>query len=159
MTLDEFFAETRGEIAAQMSDGSPFAELVFSEVVMQHLVDAGMTFEPVVCHFQGKVGNANLRLSGYAMSEEADQLDLFVSLYEGFEGLQPIPEQDVKTAAAQCVRFLELCAAGRIADKLDPSRGYDSRREIEISRKSLREGYRVVKQQQEAYLRKEGTLK
>ena len=46
-----------------------------------------------------------------------------------------------------------------IADKLDPSRGYDSRREIEISRKSLREGYRVVKQQQEAYLRKEGTLK
>ena len=46
-----------------------------------------------------------------------------------------------------------------IADKLDPSRGYDSGREIEISRKSLREGYRVVKQQQEAYLRKEGTLK
>ena len=46
-----------------------------------------------------------------------------------------------------------------IADKLDPSRGYDSRREIEISRKSLREGYRVVKQQQEAYLKKEGTLK
>jgi len=104
MTLDEFFAETRGEIAAQMSDGSPFAELVFSEVVMQHLVDAGMTFEPVVCHFQGKVGNANLRLSGYAMSEEADQLDLFVSLYEGFEGLKPIPDQDVKTAAAQIGR-------------------------------------------------------
>lgn len=121
MTLDEFFSETRAEIAAQMSDGSPFAELVFSEVVMQHLVDAGMTFEPVVCHFQGKVGNANLRLSGYAMSEDADQLDLFVSLYEGFESLNPIPEQDVKTAAAQCVRFLELCAAGRIADKLDPS--------------------------------------
>ena len=46
-----------------------------------------------------------------------------------------------------------------IADKLDPSRGYDSSREIEISRKSLREGYRVVKQQQEAYLKKEGTLK
>ena len=46
-----------------------------------------------------------------------------------------------------------------IADKLDPSRGYDSGKEIEISRKSLKEGYRVVKQQQEAYLKKEGTLK
>ncbi|OIN54417.1 AIPR family protein [Pseudomonas costantinii] len=121
MTLDDFFAETKGEIATLMSDGTPFGELVFSEVVMQHLVDAGMTFDPVVCHFQGKIGNANLRLSGYAMSEDADQLDLFVSLYEGFDSLSAIPDQDIKTAAAQCVRFLELCAAGRIADKLDPS--------------------------------------
>lgn len=121
MTLDDFFAETKGEIATLMSDGTPFGELVFSEVVMQHLVDAGMTFDPVVCHFQGKIGNANLRLSGYAMSEDADQLDLFVSLYEGFDSLSAIPDQDIKTAAAQCVRFLELCAAGRIAEKLDPS--------------------------------------
>lgn len=121
MTLDDFLAETRAEIAAQMSEGSPFAELVFCEVVMQHLVDAGMTFEPVVCHFQGKVGNANLRLSGYAISDDADQLDLFVSLYEGFETLTPVQDQDSKTAAQQCVRFLELCAAGRLADKLDPS--------------------------------------
>lgn len=121
MTLDEFLAETRAEIAAQMSEGSPFAELVFCEVVMQHLLDAGMTFEPVVCHFQGKVGNANLRLSGYAISDDADQLDLFVSLYDGFETLTPIQDQESKTAAQQCVRFLELCAAGRLADKLDPS--------------------------------------
>ncbi|MCG5517222.1 MULTISPECIES: AIPR family protein [unclassified Ectothiorhodospira] len=121
MTLEDFFAETRAEIAAQMSDGSPFAELVFCEVVMQHLVDAGMTFEPVICHFQGKIGNANLRLSGYAISEECDQLDLFVSLYKGVESLVAIPDQDSKTAALQCVRFLEQCAAGRLANKLDPS--------------------------------------
>jgi hypothetical protein len=29
MTLDDFLAETRAEIATQMSEGSPFAELVF----------------------------------------------------------------------------------------------------------------------------------
>lgn len=121
MTLDEFLDETRAEIAAQMSDGSPFAELVFCEVVMQHLVEAGMTFEPVVCHFQGRVGNANLRLSGYAISDDADQLDLFVSLYGGFETLTPVQDHGSMTAAQQCVRFLELCATGRLADKLDPS--------------------------------------
>ncbi|KHL69187.1 AIPR protein [Pseudomonas flexibilis] len=121
MTLEEFFAETKAEVAAQMSDGSPFAELEFCEVVMQHLVEAGMTFEPVVCHFDKKVGNANLRLSGYAMSEDADQLDLFVSLYEGVEALTPVSDQDTKTAASQCIRFLEYCASGRLADKFDPS--------------------------------------
>ena len=121
MTLEEFFIETRAEVLAQMSDGSPFAELEFCEVVMQHLAEAGMTFEPVVCHFDRKIGNSNLRLSGYAMSEDADQLDLFVSLYEGFETPKPILDQDTKTAASQCIRFLELCASGRLAGKLDPS--------------------------------------
>lgn len=121
MTLDDFLEETRAEIAAQMNDGSLFAELVFCEVVMQHLVDAGMTFEPVVCHFQRKVGNANLKVSGYALSEEGEQLDLFVSLYEGFDIVTPISDQDSKTAAQQCLRFLELCAAGSLANKLDPS--------------------------------------
>lgn len=121
MTLEEFLADTRAEVVAQMNDGSPYAELVFCDVVMQHLSDAGMTFEPVVCHFEGKVGQANLRLSGYAMSEDADQLDLFVSLYEGFETLTSIADQGAKTAAAQCVRFLELCANGRLVDRVDPS--------------------------------------
>lgn len=121
MTLEDFFVETRGEVAAQMSDGSPFAELEFCEVVMQHLVEAGMAFEPVVCHFDRKIGNSNLRLSGYSMSEDTDQLDLFVSLYKGFEALSTIPDQDAKTAASQCIRFLEHCASGRLAGRLDPS--------------------------------------
>ena len=121
MTLDDFLSETRAEIAAQMSDGSSFNELIFCEVVMQHLMEAGMTFEPVVCHFQGRVGNANLRLSGYTISEDLDQLDLFVSIYEGFEVLTPIQDQDTKMAAQHCVRFLELCATGRLLNKLDPS--------------------------------------
>ncbi len=121
MTLEEYFEETRAEIATQMSDGASFTELVFCEVVMQHLMDAGMTFEPVVCHFQGKFGNANLRLSGYAISDDGDQLDFFVSLYQGYTALTPIQEQDTKIAAQQCVRFLELCATGRLLGKLDPS--------------------------------------
>ena len=29
----------------------PYPELVFAEVVMQHMADVGMTFEPVVCHY------------------------------------------------------------------------------------------------------------
>ena len=81
-----------------------------------------MTFEPVeVCHFQGKIGNAILRLSGYAMSEDADQLDLFVSLYAGADELVPVPDTETRTAVEQCLRFLTLCAEGKMAPKLDPS--------------------------------------
>lgn len=121
MELPDFLRETQAEVRTQMSEGSPFAEMVFSEVVMQHMAEIGMTFEPVVCHFQGKVSNAVLRLSGYAMSDDADQLDLFVSLYEGVDEPTPVPDSETKMAVEQCLRFLSLCAEGKMAPKLDPS--------------------------------------
>ena len=45
-----------------------------------------------------------------------------------------------------------------LADKLDPSRGYDSSKEIELAKKDLDLAVKVVKRQQEAYLRKEGVI-
>jgi hypothetical protein len=121
MELQDFLTETRADVNARMLDGSPFAEIAFSELVMQHMADAGMTFEPQICHYQGKVANANLRLSGYSVSEDGDQLDLFVSLYEGVETLSPIADAQTKAVADQCLRFLQLCAEGTMAAKLDES--------------------------------------
>ena len=121
MDLQEFLVETQADVRTRMSDGSPFAELSFSEIVMQHMSDIGMTFEPAACHFQGKIGNANFRLSGFALSEENDQLDLFVSLYDGVDIPTPIPDAETKTVADQCLRFLLLCAEGKMASKLDPT--------------------------------------
>lgn len=46
-----------------------------------------------------------------------------------------------------------------IADKIDPSRGYDTSKEYEISKKNLKEGFHIVKQQQCRYLKNKGTYK
>ena len=121
MELADFLRETQAEVRSQMNDGAAFEEMVFSEVVMQHMNEIGMTFEPVVCHYKSRVGNAVLRLSGYALSDDADQLDLFVSLYEGVDTLTRIPDAETKSAVEQCLRFLALCAEGRLAERLDPS--------------------------------------
>ncbi len=126
MELVDFLRDTQAEVRGQMNEGAPYAEMVFTEVVMQHLADIGMTFEPSVCHFQGKMGNANLRLSGFAMSEESDELDLFVSLYDGVDEITPVTDGETKGAARQCLRFLTLCSEGRMAPKLDPSTGVHS---------------------------------
>lgn len=121
MDLSEFLRETQSAVKAQMRDGALYEELVFCGIVMEHMSDIGMTFEPVECHFEGKVGNANLRLSGYSISEEGDQLDLFVSLYANAEEPTAITDAETKTAVEQCLRFLTLCAEGKMAPKLDPS--------------------------------------
>lgn len=122
--LRETQAEVRAEIAERMGDADgayPFGESVFTEVVMKHMADIGMTFEPNVCHYDARVGSAFLRLSGFAFSDESDELDLFVSLYEGVDEITPIPDSETKKAVEQCLRFVTLCAEGRLAEKLDPS--------------------------------------
>lgn len=119
MDLGEFLRDTQAEVRSQMDGGAPFAEMAFSEVVMQHMAEIGMTFEPVVCHHKDK--SRGLRLSGYAMSDDSDQLDLFVSLYEGVDVPTPVPDSETKTAVEQCLRFLTLCADGKMAPKLEPS--------------------------------------
>ena len=128
MELLEFLRQTQAEVRSEITerlgdraDGYPYAESVFAEVVMGHMADVAMTFEPQVCHYTAKVGNANLRLSGYAVSDDADQLDLFVSLYDGVDEIAPIGDVDTKSAAEQCLRFLARCAEGRLASTMDQS--------------------------------------
>ncbi|WP_413060855.1 AIPR family protein [Sphingomonas carotinifaciens] len=126
MNLSEFLMNTRDRVSMEMSERMqdnalpyPSEELVFSEVVMRHMADVGITDEPNVCHFTGKVGNANLRLAGYAVSEDFDNLDLFVSLYIGADVPSPVSDNEVKQAAGQCLQFLTMCVEGKLAPKLD----------------------------------------
>ena len=126
MELLEFLALTQAEVRVQISDrldergaAYPYPESVFTEVVMAHMFDVGMIDEPTVCHFAARVGNAQLRLSGYAFSEDGTSLDLFVSLYAGVDDLNPIPDGETKLAAEQCLRFLSRCADGRLVGMLD----------------------------------------
>jgi len=132
MELNEFLRQTQSEVQSEIGErlggaggglgGTyPYPESVFAEIVMQHMSEIGMTFEPEVCHYSAKSGNAQLRLSGFAVSDDADQLDLFVSLYNGVETVQPITDSETKTAAEQCFRFLTKCATGKLASTMDES--------------------------------------
>lgn len=128
MELEDFLRQTQAEVRAEVGErfsvpdaDYPYSELVFAEIVMQHMSDIGMTFEPVVCHYSAKIGNANLRLTGFAISEEMDQIDLFVSLYAGIDSLTPVSDTETKTSAEQCLRFLARCAEGRLAQTMDES--------------------------------------
>ena len=128
MDLSEFLRETQSEVEAEIADrlggegtSYPHAETVFAEIVMQHMADIGMTTDPEICHFSAKVGNANLRLSGWALSDDNEQLDLFVSLYEGAPQLTAVADSETKTAAEQCLRFLASCVEGKLSSKIDES--------------------------------------
>jgi hypothetical protein len=126
MTIEEFLAQTQSDVRGQVSDrmvaGSYVtADAAFTEIVMAHMAEIGMTFDPRVLHVERKVGAATLRLSGFAVSDDADQIDLFVSIYGGLDTVEPIPDAEIKSAAEQCLRFLAKAVEGRLTTAIDPS--------------------------------------
>lgn len=130
MDLLEFLQQTQQDIKNEMDaqagpspagETSLFAESIFTEIVANHMRDNGMTFEPQLCHYTAKLGNANIKLSGFALSEEADELDLYVTLYEGVTELVNIPDSTTKKAVEQCFRFLKACVEGKLDTQMDES--------------------------------------
>jgi hypothetical protein len=128
MSLEEFHRNFRSDlhttIAERVQAGEgpfPSEELVFAEMVMQHLAETGICEESVVCHWNGKVGNAKLRITGYALSADETALDLFVSHYFGTEQLQDLADTDATATASEGARFLFRAASGNLDAKIDPT--------------------------------------
>ena len=131
MELIDFLLETqvaiRDEVEKDVGPGEiPVPpEVIFTERLMAHMADEGITFDPVVCHFEAKVSSHNLKISGYAVSDTTDEsgnpdrLDLFVSLYKNASELVSVPDSEIRTAAKEGVQFLRFCAAGRLSGKID----------------------------------------
>lgn len=128
MELNEFLLELQAEVKNELAspgtsidDYTAFPELVFVEKVTTHMSDIGMTGEPEICSYNARSGNAIVKLSGYSVSDELDELDLFVSLYKGVDEILPIPDLETTKAAEQCLRFLAAAVTGKLSEKMDPS--------------------------------------
>src|SRR5688572_11001186 len=119
MSLDEFHRNFRSDLQTiieervEAGEGPfPSEELVFAETIMEHAAEAGICDSPTVCHWSGKVGNAKLRITGYALSSDGTAVDLFVTNYFGTEELNDLRDSDATATASEGVRFLFRAASG-----------------------------------------------
>ncbi len=128
MSLEDFHRNFRSDLQATIAERIeagegpfPSEELVFAEKVMEHVAETGICEEPVICHWNGKVGNAKLRITGYAVSADETALDLFVTHYFGTENLQDLADSDATATASEGVRFLFRAASGNLDARIDPT--------------------------------------
>jgi hypothetical protein len=125
--LLDFLKQTQREVRSDLASddklggGGSFPELIFTDIVTSHMADVGMTFEPTVCHYNAKVGNGTLRISGFSCSEDYTEIDFYISLYDGVDEILSVTDGETKKAAEQCIRFLKMCVEGRLSDKMDKS--------------------------------------
>lgn len=128
MSLDEFHRNFRSDVQTIISErveagegAFPSEELVFAEMVMEHITEAGICESPVICHWNGTVGLSKLRITGYALSADETALDLFVTHYLGSEELQELTDSEAAATATEGVRFLVRASGGSLDVKIDPT--------------------------------------
>ena len=128
MSLEQFRRDYRSDILRTVaervaSDEGPFPseELVFAEMVMEHIDQVGISESPIICHWNGTVGNAKLRITGYALSADETALDLFVTHYFGTDEPSELKDAEAAGTAGEGVKFLLRAAAGQLEAKVDPT--------------------------------------
>ncbi|WP_417523691.1 AIPR family protein [Marinovum sp.] len=128
MNLSEFHSEFRNHVQGVMAERAsnpdeafPLEELVFAELVMDDVSAAGISESPEVCHFEGTIRNAKLRISGYGISADDTRIDLFLTHYLGTDHLTQLRDSDVAAVARAAVQFAANAGTGKLSGRLDPT--------------------------------------
>jgi hypothetical protein len=125
MSLEAFHANLRANLQQMVADRRlaedqpyPSEELVFAEWAMDHLEAAGICEDPVVCHWVGKIGNKNLRGSGYSLSADGTGLDLFVTHFCNTDVITKVSDSDAGTIGGQGVALLIAATNGTLNNRV-----------------------------------------
>lgn len=128
MSIEEFHRGIRSEIQAIVAerilsdDGTfPSEELIYAELAMEQVANANICDSPTICHWTGTIGNARLRITGYALSNDETCLDLFVTRYFGTEEIENLRDSEATSTAKEGIKFLFEAAGGRLASRMEAS--------------------------------------
>lgn len=119
--LQKFASDLQSEIADRAlgdAEGGHFTENAFVDVVAEHLAEIGMIENPITCHFSGKAGTGNVRLSGVAIPDDGERIDLIVAIFGGTGSPAAISSLDVTRFARQGARAL-LAASRQVHLELE----------------------------------------
>lgn len=81
-------------------------EQTFTRICLELLSEAGETENADVAFYERDLGTKNQqKINGYAISDNYETVDLFVSIYEGIEEIFTILKRDVDNAATRLTNF------------------------------------------------------
>ena len=140
--LLQFYTDLRQRIIATAEAGEQggFHEEIFSGIVLDdHLSPEGITENARECRDvkENAAGQKMHKINGYALSESNENLDLFVTIYKGYDEPQRISRDEVTTAFNQCRRFLNNAFKGYWQDMDESAAGYDFAKAICYNRNEL----------------------
>ncbi|MER8372377.1 AIPR family protein [Mesorhizobium sp. M1406] len=119
--LLQFAGELQSEIADRAlgdMEAGEFTENAFVDVISEHLAEIGMIENPVTCFFPAKVGTGIVKVSGYAIPDDGERIDILVAIFSGTATPASITTADMTRIAGQGARAL-LAASRNIHLELE----------------------------------------
>lgn len=109
MKIEDFYKELFQEIKSEQAteeDGG-IQEQIFTQIAIDLLADAGETENARICfdRKEDKLGRTMHKLNGYALSENYETLDLFVTVFKGVDEPFTLNKQDAESSINQVERF------------------------------------------------------
>lgn len=102
-TLDEFYSTFREEVlcASDTETSGWTTEDFLTNVMMEYLEEAGEVTDPVICPFRGY----GLQMNAYAISEDCESVDIFVSIYSESDRPRSVSQADIDAAIKRAIQL------------------------------------------------------
>src|SRR4051812_13402643 len=103
--VQSFADQLISEVNENVSEETPFSQEVFTQLILERLEDAGHLEGTFPLYQEGRIGNANYRVDGYAYDEERSRLELFTTIYSDEMPPPKLHAADVGKAIERVLRF------------------------------------------------------
>lgn len=102
-TLDEFYSTFREEVlcSSDTETSGWTTEDFLTNVMMEYLEEAGEVTNPVICPFRGY----GLQMNAYAISEDCESVDIFVSIYSDSDRPRSVSQADIDAAIKRAIQL------------------------------------------------------
>lgn len=104
-TLDEFYKQFREEVlcATDTETSGWTTDDFLTTVMLEYLEEAGEVTDPIICPFRDR----GLQMNAYAISEDCESVDLFVSIYSDTEMPRSVSQTDIEMAIKRGVQLYQ----------------------------------------------------
>lgn len=108
-------------ISGEAGDGPAYAECAFAEIVSEYLSEVGAIENPEI-RFHESAGShgALMRVTGFAIPDDGDRLELIATVYADRDPTAPVPRDDLVRAATRARRVFEAASEG-YHKKMEPA--------------------------------------
>lgn len=102
-TLDEFYKSFREEVlcASDTETSGWNTDDFLTAVMLEYLEDAGEVADPIICPFRER----GLQMNGYAISEDYESVDLFVSIYSDTAMPRSVSQTEIDAAIKRAIQL------------------------------------------------------
>lgn len=123
--IEKYYQSLQQDIIAlqESDDDGGSREQLFTRIAVDMLADAGVTENTTIAYDEKDLGKKGQhKINGYAVSDNYETVDLFVSIYRSNETIDSISKPEIDKAASLATNFFRKATYNDYASDIDESR-------------------------------------